>query len=313
MIKPMLACDADLSKVRFPVYAQPKIDGVRAMNLDGGLTGRSLKPHGNKILTQLFSKPDFLGFDGEMAYGNATSPSLCRDTSSALSTIGGTESNITWWIFDYITKDTIDLLYWKRMQLFWDYYRNFLETSGISRIAVIPCRTINNMAELEQYEEDQLDKGYEGIILRDPDGKYKQGRSTAKEGGLLRVKRFIEEEAVVDEIVEGNKNNNEATVNELGHTARSSHKDNLEPNGMVGMMICHTIKDIEYRGKILFKKGQRVDVSAGCMAHFDRKRFFEHKHLLLGKTVKFKTFPIGVKDKPRMPTFQSVKISSDLS
>ena len=44
--KPQLAEDAVLDKVIFPCLVQPKIDGVRAMNLEGTLTGRSLDPLG---------------------------------------------------------------------------------------------------------------------------------------------------------------------------------------------------------------------------------------------------------------------------
>ena len=39
-MKPQLAEDAILDAVRFPCIAQPKIDGVRALNLNGTLTGR---------------------------------------------------------------------------------------------------------------------------------------------------------------------------------------------------------------------------------------------------------------------------------
>ena len=43
-LKPQLAEDAILDQVRFPCIVQPKIDGVRALNLNGTLTGRSLDP-----------------------------------------------------------------------------------------------------------------------------------------------------------------------------------------------------------------------------------------------------------------------------
>ena len=40
----MLARDWIESKVQFPCYIQPKIDGVHAINIDGKLVARSLKP-----------------------------------------------------------------------------------------------------------------------------------------------------------------------------------------------------------------------------------------------------------------------------
>ena len=46
--KPMLACNVDLDKIQYPVIIQPKIDGVRALVLNGQVVGRSLKPFRNK-------------------------------------------------------------------------------------------------------------------------------------------------------------------------------------------------------------------------------------------------------------------------
>ena len=65
-MKPMLARDWIESKVKFPCIIQPKIDGVRALCIDGKLVGRSLKPFANKYVTQMLSRPEFNGFDGEM-------------------------------------------------------------------------------------------------------------------------------------------------------------------------------------------------------------------------------------------------------
>jgi DNA ligase-1 len=43
--KPMLASDCGgIENVRFPVIASPKLDGVRALVIDGALMSRSLKP-----------------------------------------------------------------------------------------------------------------------------------------------------------------------------------------------------------------------------------------------------------------------------
>ena len=41
--KPLLASPADLSTLRFPVLASPKLDGVRAIVKDGVVLSRSLK------------------------------------------------------------------------------------------------------------------------------------------------------------------------------------------------------------------------------------------------------------------------------
>ena len=118
----------------------------------------------------------------------------------------------------------------------------------------------------------------------------------------LRIKRFVEEEAYVLGIIEGEENQNEEQTNELGQTFRSSHQENKVPNGMVGSMLCRDIKS-----------GQEIVVGAGNMKHHERVHFFENQAQLLGKIIKYKFFPKGVKDKPRFPTYKCFRDKADMS
>ena len=309
-MKPMLAEDWIEEKVQFPVAMQPKIDGVRGINLFGSLTGRSLKQHANIHTTKFFSQTATLRLDGELACGDQTDPELCRKTTSALNTVKG-EPLVDWHIFDVVVPG---LTFIERHAMLEKYIAELkcLDNYPLAqRLHVVPYRIVRSMEELISVDDEYLDAGYEGSILRKIDGFYKYGRSTVREGLLLRIKRFIEEDAVVLEIDEGQTNLNEAKVNELGRTERSTHAENMVPNGMVGNLVCELTKDVVHRGEKLFVKGQRIRVSAGRMPHDDRKRYFEQQHLLIGKTIKFKTFPIGVKDKPRFPTFQSLRSDAD--
>ena len=54
-MKPMLAalCE-DVTKLRYPVIASPKLDGIRALVIDGQLVSRTLKPIPNRYV-QSFS------------------------------------------------------------------------------------------------------------------------------------------------------------------------------------------------------------------------------------------------------------------
>lgn len=310
MIKPMLADDYVEEKIKFPVLAQPKIDGVRACNLEGALTGRSLKSHKNRFTTNFYSRPEYLGFDGEMAAGHECDADLCRATTSALNTIEGNPFTL-WHLFDYVTHYTIGLKYAERLQMLTDYVAQ-LRATDHDRLRVVPTYRAENLDALLRLDDLWLDMGYEGTIIRDPDGLYKQGRSTVREGGLLRIKRFIEEEAIVVSITEGEKNLNEAKTNELGQTERSTHQCNMVPNGMVGSMECKVLKTVKDKDKVLFEEGQIITVGAGRMTHDDRVRYFKDQSLLLGQVIKFKTFPKGVKDKPRFPTFQTIRAASDM-
>jgi len=314
-MKPMLASDANLEKIKFPCMIQPKIDGVRAMYLEDKLTGRSLKQHKNHYVNHFFSDPMFKGFDGEMIVGNyPMHPDLCRNTSSALGSYEGTPFT-TWHIFDYITEETISLPYYKRLQMAEKVISTIKEKYSLlgSHLEVLPFIIVDSIEKLNEWEDNWLMQGYEGLIIRDPHGNYKQGRSTAKEGGLLRVKRFMDAEAIVAALVEGEENLNEKQVNELGRSFRSSHQENKIGNGMVGSLTCQLKDDVfDSNGTILFNKGYFITVSPGNMPHTERLHYFGNQQEILGKTIKFKFFPKGIKDKPRFATYQSIRNEEDM-
>lgn len=317
MINPMLASDAVESKIKFPCIAQPKIDGVRSLNMDGTLTGRSLKQHANFYVTTFFSHTDLNGFDGEMAAERETHPKLCSLTSSALSRIEG-QPYIIWWVFDYLHGEAVHLPYSQRLELMEKTVdilqgKNYHDRdSPVHHLRSIPWVLCNTLEELLKCDSKWLEEGFEGTIVRDPNGKHKQGRSTVKEGGLLRIKRFVDAEIVVTEIIEGERNDNEAQVNELGLQYRTSHQENKVANGMVGAMMGRIIQDIlDLDGTVLFRTGEIIKVGAGRMTHGDRCHYFNQPKELIGQIAKFKTFPKGVKDKPRFPTFQSIRSRSD--
>ncbi len=312
-MKLMLATDADTKKLKYPLCMQPKIDGVRAAHLTpAGLTGRNLKPHANLHTTKVFSNPLYLGLDGEMANGDWTAEDLCRRTTSAMNTIAG-EPELTWHVFDYVNSYTYTFGYRHR------YYHlarrvEQLQREGVNNIHLVPNHYVQDEEGLLELEDRWLDLGFEGAIIRAVSGPYKEGRSTIREGYLLRIKRFIEEDAVVLDVVEGRTNLNEAKVNALGHTERSSHQENMVPNGMVGTLTCRLSKDVfdpRNLGNPILLAGAEITVSAGSMDHKDRLRYMKEPGLIIGKTIKFKMFPKGVKDKPRFPTFQSIRMESD--
>lgn len=316
-MKPMLASDFVEAKLKFPLIAQPKVDGVRALHTTGGFTGRSLKKFKNLHITELFSHSALAGLDGELAAERDTHPDLCRLTSSATGTIKG-EPWLLWHIFDYVTPETALLPYHHRCAELLP--KRFAELQQevphlFPHLRMIPYEIVNSMEQLVAYEQTCLLAGYEGVIIRGLRGKHKQGRSTPTEGGLLRIKRFVDFEFTVHTIIEGDANENEAQKNELGNTFRSSHQENKVPNGMIGAMIGNVtavVKD-PTTGVVLFDKGAEVRVGAGCLDHTQRRCYFESQDEFKGFIHKAKFFPKGIKDKPRFPTWQSFRHEADIS
>jgi len=300
MFKPHLACDADWSRVVFPCIHMPKIDGVRGLHFTGRFTARTLKPFANVHLVH-FDNLLFTGLDGELAISNPTSPSLCRDTTSAVTTINGPKAQeFTWHLFDFVTPLTANKTYRHRHDELRARVLNISTETSLD-IKVVEYGIAHSREQLEEAHASYIAQGFEGTIVRGMLNKHKNGRCTASEGAYLRIKDFVEEEAIVLAINEGVVNNNVATTNLLGYTVRSSHKDNKVPNGMVGSLAC---KDI--------KTGAEITVSAGALTHAERLDLFVNQHKIIGKTIKYRCMPFGKKDLPRFPTFVCIRPSVDI-
>lgn len=300
ILKPHKACDVDLSKIDREMWIMPKIDGVRALHINGAFQSRTLKPFPNTHLMAL-DYHQLAGLDGELVKGSPTSGFTCRDTTSGTSTINGPKAGeFTWHIFDYVDPKELGAPYAVRYEL---ARQRVSMLSGVVDfgLEIVPYEIATSVEDILRLHAEYVGQGYEGSILRDPLGLYKSGRATVSEGAFFRLKDFIEEEAEVLEVVEGETNNNEATVNKLGYTERSSHKANKVGNGMVGSLRC-----------IDLKTDQEITVSAGRLTHEERKYFFENPNQILGRVIKYRAMPYGKKDLPRFPTFQCFRASFDM-
>ena len=283
-MKPMLAAQVDLRVLEFPVLASPKLDGVRAIVNERQLLSRSLKPLPNKYIAELLGKPLLHGFDGELILGDPWSPTVYRDTVSAVMRQEGTPA-LRYYVFDLWGTH---FSYQER----WHELYRLCEKLTELPIDLVEQVVINNQQELDAYEAKVVAKGFEGVMLRSATAPYKHGRSTVREGYLLKLKRFLDSEAVVVGVEEEMHNANEAQTNELGRTKRSTAKDGLVGKGTMGALVVKDLKtDVEF------------NIGTGFTADDRAQKDW------IGKTVKYKFFPVGIKDKPRHPVYLGLRIS----
>lgn len=287
-MKPMLACEANLKSLKFPCIASPKLDGVRALVRDGVVLSRSLKPIPNRHVQLLFGRPELEGLDGELIFGDPTHPEVYRNTVSAVMSIEG-QPDVSFYVFDK----------WNRDYPYSEVWHHLVYHMSTVLIPVVG-REINSMEELDDCEALYLANGYEGVMLRDPQSPYKFGRSTAKEGYLLKLKRFADSEAEIIGFEELMHNTNEATINETGHTERSTKQEGLLPAGMLGALV---VRDIV--------TGVEFKIGTGFTAE-ERLKFWNLRATLKGALVKYQYFPTGSKEKPRFPSFQGFRHRIDL-
>lgn len=289
--KPMLACDHKPELLKFPYFASPKLDGVRAVVMNGKVYSRSKKLIPNAQVQHLFGHNNLNWLDGELIVGAPNAPDTYRNTVSGVMSEAGMP-DVTFNVFDHALHHLSG----------WEYrFQKAKEViAGVHITAyTLPHVKINSVEELDSYEAHCLNLGYEGVMLRSPDGYYKHGRATAREGTLLKVKRFSDGEAEVLEIIEEMHNGNEATTSELGRTKRSSHQANKTGKGRMGAL---RVRDLV--SGVEFNIGTGFDDS-------DKEWFWLKGRP--GLLVKYKSLLIGVKTKPRHPVYLGLRDARDMS
>ena len=289
-MKPMLAAKADLATLAYPMLLSPKLDGVRCLIIDGVACGRSLKPIPNKSVQLLFGHPEFNGLDGELIVDSPVAKDVFQKTQSGVMSIEG-QPQVKFYVFDDFSHEAG---FAKRLDV------AFKRTSRHTHFVQVQHDKVNREDAISTWEASYLGAGYEGVMLRDPAGAYKHGRSTTKEAGLLKVKRFEDSEAVVVGYTQLMTNTNEAKRNALGHLERSSHKAGMVPAGTLGSLVV-----IDVKTRVEF------DIGTGFTAEQRAALWKDHENLL-NKVVKYKFQPVGVKDKPRFPVFLGFRSKVDM-
>lgn len=294
--KPMLAGTLEPPfAVKYPVYASPKLDGMRAIVLEGELKSRSMKPIANPFVRNALSKMSLNGLDGELIVGSPTAKDAFRVTASAVNSQTGNPAAV-FYVFDCIRSTMgFKFRYDQAVQLVAEH--SALESV---KLVAVPHVLVQNEEELLKLEVQWLEEGFEGVMLRSPYGPYKQGRSTVNEGHLLKLKRFVDGEATVVGMEELLHNENEAKTNELGRTERSSHKENMKPAGVMGKVnVVDCVSGVEFNIGTGFKWA-------------DRQELWNDQAKFVGRVLKYKSQHVGVKDKPRIPVFLGWRDPADM-
>jgi len=286
--KPLLAGKFDSEKAKFPYAATPKIDGIRFLMVGGAALTRSFKPIRNEYLQKILSSnlPD--GIDGEL-----TSGSTFQECSSIMRIKG--EPDFKVWIFDFVNPKGEVKPYKERM----DELRKF-ENFNIPSYEILFPTIVSNQEQIDHLMINNLNAGYEGLMLRDPNGIYKFGRSSVKENILLKIKEFMDDEAEIIAFREKMVNTNEGLKDNFGRTKRSSCQDGLKPSGTLGGFILRNSEGLE------FSCGSGLNDAL-------RDEIWKNQSKYLGKLVKYKYMSKGIKDLPRHPVFIGFRDETDLS
>ena len=290
-IKPLLACEVPLEDVKFPVYVSTKLDGIRCLIIDGVAYSRSLKPIRNKFIQSIIGKQKYNGLDGELIVGNVYDKDVFQKTTSGVMSEKG-EPTFTFYVFDDFTNNEVD--YSKRLERLLE--RNLYGKDGI---VTLHQELYTSKEQVDKLLQRELELGGEGLILRSPIGKYKYGRSTPKEQLSVKLKFFQQDEFEVLGFTERMHNANQAKINELGLQERSSHKDNLIPMNTLGSLI------LKY-GDDSFQMGTGFTDE-------QRQEIWNNRDKYLGKLASVRYMSVGLKERPRVPSFVGWRDNDDIS
>lgn len=296
-LKPMLALseipDLD-TQVTFPKMISQKLDGFRCLIVDGVPKSRKFLPIPNLYVDKMLTGLPH-GLDGELIVGPANDKFVFSNTAKGIGKASG-EPDFTFWVFDDFSQ--------------WDvpFTARHMEAGrkvkelNLPYVKLLPHGIVNLPKEANDLIEKWYADGYEGAILRDPLGPYKYGRSTLNEQWMLKAKLWEDSEGEILRCHEQMTNTNEAQVDELGHTKRSTAKAGKVPNGTLGAVdvLWHNGKEfVEFS---LAAGGTNEEVAA----------LWAIKDELPGQMVTFKFNGIGVNGRPRFPGWKSVRPKFDV-
>lgn len=285
-IKPLLAYTiTNPQDIRLPAYASIKLDGIRCIVLDGIAYSRTMKPIPNRHIQATIKHLD--RYDGELIIGAPNLNSTYNTSVSGVMSQAG-EPDFQFYVFDHFS----DLPFARRLA----HIQDNLKPCSVVR--VLEQTLVHDHDTLLSFEAQALADSFEGIMVRSVDGPYKQNRSTAREQILGKLKRFSDSEAVVLGTYEEFENTNEATVDALGHTDRSTHAEGMVGKGTLGgLYVKDCVTGVEFKLGGGFTAAQRRDF---------------YRQDLEGKILTYKFFAVGTMEKPRFPVWKGWRDSIDI-
>jgi DNA ligase-1 len=198
--EPMLAKDwlKEKAKIKYPIYSQPKLDGIRCIVRKNGMWSRNGKqivsaPHIYETMKHLFVDNPDLVFDGELYADKLADDfnaicSLVKKTKPTEEDLKESAAKIEYHIYDLPS----------HKGKFSERYKALISTSLPSCCVKVVTSIVNKEDEVLVLYENYIGEGYEGQMLR-LDLPYENKRSKS----LLKHKSFIDSEFIIKGVIEG--------------------------------------------------------------------------------------------------------------
>ena len=270
LFKPMLAVDYNdyKDKVEYPVYVQPKLDGIRCIVRKDGMWSRNGKsiisaPHIFESIKHLFDEDPNLIIDGELyIHSNQndfnTICSLVKKTKPTEEDLVESARLIEYWVYDVPSHDSS-----------FDHRKvSIYKFHGIDKVKIVSTSRVNDEEQLKEQYGMFMSQGYEGLMIRIIKGKYENKRSK----NLLKYKEFHDSEYTILEVHEG--------------------KGRLQ--GKVGQMLFKNEDGKEFHSTVNGTEEYLTEL-------------WEQKEQLVGQQATIKYFELTVDNVPRFPKVISIR------
>ena len=341
----------DLDTLNYELLASTKLDGCRMEVYKDKLVTRSLKSVPNKQINEkfeplrLYTESNNTMMDGEIYaegipfymisscfmtqdYTTKTAikkwAKLCEEYGVNL-TREEVLNKFKFYMFDCVQDEMYDEPFEMRTNRVYKIANEFPNL-------IVPVQQImvHSANDVRTMFKQVLNKGYEGLILKAPGGRYKCGRATIKESLAFKVKPYVTLDAQIIGVKQATKVDPNApkTTNELGKSVTSKKQAdrilipraktftvNYEKeciscngtgvvhNGCMGFR-CANCGCID--GKIKCE----VDVSIGG-TEAERDEIWVNKKSYINRWIEYRGLQVGAKDVPRHSTMVRFREDKD--
>jgi len=282
--------------LKWPLDCSFKYDGIRNIVKNGVCKSRSFIDLPSNQVQELFCGYEDL--DGEITAGDIDAE-LFNRTSSHVMSRDKPSGNLKFFVFDTADLAHANTPFQERLLIARDMVTLYNEHYSQFNVHFVEHTRCNNLEELLMFEEKALELNFEGVMMRDPFGRYKHGRGTYLEGLIYKLKRFQDDEGVVVGFVEQQHNTNKDVRDNLGNAKRSSSKEGLIGADTVGKIL------ISYKGEV-------IPIARGVLKKAQLQHIWDNQLQYIGRIAKFRYFGFGMKDLPRYPRFVGWRDKMDM-
>lgn len=241
-------------KIQYPVYIQPKLDGVRmvAKWVHGKVVIQSRRLHEladfefiKKELSPILSKHPDLYIDGEL-YNH--SMQLQQISGIVRAQLGDTsqQKQLQFWVFDCFSVQQPSIVFEERLKLL----QSLFGTTKHTYIKIVPSHLISSESEGDKMFKNYLKDKYEGIIYKNRHTKYEFSFTKEKRSmQYQKRKACFDAEFKIVGFTQGDKGKDVGAVIFIMETKKG--------------LIFHSVPNATYE--------ERYALYQDCVLHFDTK------------------------------------------